>query len=254
MQKSIRLLVLLFTAIFFLSSCSKDDSSTNVTPSNQSYFPTTVGSYWKYLEYELDSLGVKVPGTEDTITTTLASIQPMEGKNAGIYLSTSSTNQTTDTSYYAFENDKVYSFLSLFNNEFIPVENANQWIVVADFNATEWTILKDTTLAEVDLQGVGKMTPTVSIKGRKGNKTDLVIKGKPYTAQEFIITFSMKIKLSIPNVPLPINLNFDVVQHTWYAQGVGMAKSRLDPFKISAVLFEQYMNGNQSDLIDFNIK
>ncbi|MGC8748088.1 MAG: hypothetical protein ACP5RR_04295 [Candidatus Kapaibacteriota bacterium] len=245
----------LFVSLLFVSSCSEDNStSNNPPPANQSYFPTTVGSFWKYYEYEIDSLGVKVPNSDDTVTTQVVANMSIQGKNAAVFVSTQSKSQTIDTSFYAYENNKVYSFLSLFNNEFIPIKDANQWVVVADFNQSDWIILKDTTLANVDLPDVGTMIPTVGIRGREGNTTTLVVKGKSVSAQEFIITFSLKVKLQIPNVPLPINLNFDVIQHTWYAQGIGIVKSRLDPFKVGAVFFEQNFNGNQSELIDYQIK
>lgn len=239
--------------LFFLYSCS--DSSTNTNePTNKSYFPTSIGSYWKYVEYEIDSLGVKVPDSEDTTITRVVANQMIQGKNAAILVRQSTKNESIDTSIFAYENEKIYTLLSFFNNEFIPIGEGNQWVMIADFNATQWTILNDTTLESFDLPDIGKITPTVGIKGKKGNKVDVVVKGKPIPSQEFILTFSFKMKLQIPNVPLPINFNFDVVQHFWFGEGVGLVKERLDPFKFSVVVMEQSFNGNQSDLIDYQIK
>ncbi|MCX7908310.1 MAG: hypothetical protein N2560_02180 [Ignavibacteria bacterium] len=247
---------IIFLSVFpllLLLSCS-DSSTNNSEPSKKTYFPTSVGSFWKYLQYEIDSLGVKVPNTEDTITSTIVSNQMILGKNASIFLSKSSKNQTTDTLIYAYENDKVYSFLSLFDNEFIPIGEGKQWILLADFNSPQWTILSDTTLDTLDFQDFAKMIPTISVKGKKGNKSDLAIKNKAVPSQEIILTISFKIKMLLPNVPLPVNLNFDVVQHYWFGEGIGIVKERLDPFKFSVLVMEQSFNGNQSDLIDYNIK
>ncbi|MFN3781980.1 MAG: hypothetical protein ACK4SO_07370, partial [Candidatus Kapaibacteriota bacterium] len=117
-----------------------------------------------------------------------------------------------------------------------------------------WTIFKDTTLQQVDLPGIGKMTPTVGANGRKGSKEERVVKGKAVQSQEFIITFSLNIKLEIPNVPIPVYLEFDVLQHIWYGMGIGIIKRRLDPFKFNVLVVEQNFNGNESNLIDYNIK
>jgi len=251
LKKSLFLLFL--SPLLFLFSCSKDSSTNPSDQTNQSYFPTTVGSYWKYVEYELDSLGVKVAGTEDTTITTVVANQVIQGKNAAIMVSTSQSGGSTDTTVAAYENGKVYTLISFFGNEFIPV-TGDQWIVLADFNASEWTILKDTTLASFDVEGLGTVTPTVGIKGKKGNKTDLVVANKVVSAQEIIITSSFNAKLQVPNVPLPVTLKFDVVQHMWFGQGIGVAKTRLDPFKINVVLYEEKFNGNESVLIDYKIK
>ncbi len=249
--KSFLLFVVSFTLLLF--SCS-DKSTNNNEPQNQSFFPTTVGSFWKYLDYELDSLSVKVPNSEDTTLTTLIANQFIFGKNASIFLNKTSRDNLTDTTIFAFENNKIYTFLSFFENDFIPISEGNQWVMIADFDGSQWTILKDTTLETIDLPDVGKMTPTIGIKGKKGNQIDLVVKGKPVQSQEFILTFTMNIKLEIPNVPLPVNVKFDVVQHYWFGKGIGLVRKKLDPFKFNIFLMEQVFNGNQSDLIDYNIK
>ena len=254
MSKFLKISYLLFFFVFILTTCSDDDSSTNTNPTNQTYFPTSVGSFWKYLEYDIDSLGIKVPETEDTVLTTIIGNQVINGKNATIFLNRYSKEASTDTSFLAYENEKVYTFLSAFDNDFIPIGESNQWIVISDFNANQWTILKDTTLQQVDLPGIGKMTPTVGATGRKGSKGEMVVKGKTVQSQEFIITFKLNIKLEIPNVPMPVNLKFDVVQHIWYGLGIGVIQRRLDPFKFNVLLFEQSFNGNESKIIDYNIK
>jgi hypothetical protein len=247
------LFLLFVSPLLFLFSCSKDSSTNPSDQNNQTYFPTTVGSYWKYVEYELDSLGVKVAGTEDTTITTVVANQVVQGKNAAIMVSTSQSGGSTDTTVAAYENGKVYTLISLFANELLPV-NVDQWIVIADFNNSEWAILKDTTFASFDVPDLGTVTPTVGIKGKKGNKTDLVVKNKVISSQEFIITFSYSLKIQIPNVPMPVTTKFDVLMHIWLGQGIGVAKTRFDPYKINILIYEQNFNGNESVLIDYKIK
>ncbi|MCX7879585.1 MAG: hypothetical protein N2517_02890 [Ignavibacteria bacterium] len=245
-------LTLILFLTFFFFSCEKDSPSQPSGP--KTYFPTTLGSYWIYLNYDLDSLGIKIPNTENYDTSKIIGSKNINGKMATV-IETRNSEGNIDTSYFAYENNKIYTLLSFFQNEFIPVGNSNQWVIVADFNSTSWSILSDTTLPSFDVPGIGTMTPTISIQGKKGNSTNIVVKGKAIPSQEFLNTFVMKIKLQIPNVPLPINLSFNVVLHLWFGENVGLVQRQLDPFKIEIPLIGgEQMDGNKSELIDYSIK
>jgi len=256
--KKLSALMLLIVS-FIIVSCSEDNSTSSNT--NKDYFPTTVGSYWKFLTYELDSMSIRIPGTEDTTIEKIVGTETLYGKNAIIYVTSSSKNTGTDTTYFAKEGTKVYTLLSLFNNDFIPIEQGNQWVQIADFSLSpgnQWTILNDTTLATVDIPpdiGVsGKMTPTISIKARRGENTTFTIKGKPVNATEFIITFGMVIKLNVSGMPMPINLNFNVVNHIWFGEGIGIVRRQTDPFSINVIIQNFNFNGSRDELIDYSIK
>ncbi len=255
----ISLVLIISSLSFFLFSCSEDNTTSN--NSNGDFFPTSKGSYWKFLSYDLDSNSVRVPETEDTIITTIVGTTTIAGKNAIIFAETSSKNKSTDTIYLAEENNKIFTFLSLFNNDFIPINSNDQWVMIADFNLSsgnQWTILNDTTLETFDIPPdlgfSGTMTPTISIKGRKEGNSIISVKGKNVQAQEFIITFVMKIKVQISGVPLPVNLDFNVVTHTWYGENIGQIRSQTDPFSINIVVQKINFNGSRSELLDYYIK
>lgn len=260
-MSSLKILLAFITASlsFIIFSCSEDNSTSNNLSGD--FFPTSKGSYWKFLSYELDSNSVRVPETEDTIITTIVGTTTIAGKNTTIFAETSSKNQSTDTIYLAEENNKIFTFLSLFNNDFIPIESNDQWVMIADFNLSpgnQWNILNDTTLETFDIPPdlgfSGTMTPTIAIKGRKGDNSIIQVKGKNVQAQEFIITFAMKIKVQISGVPLPVNLDFNVVTHTWYGENIGQIRSQTDPFSINIIVQKINFNGSRSELLDYYIK
>jgi hypothetical protein len=75
--KKLSALMLLIVS-FIIVSCSEDNSTSSNT--NKDYFPTTVGSYWKFLTYELDSMSIRIPGTEDTTIEKIVGTETLLGR------------------------------------------------------------------------------------------------------------------------------------------------------------------------------
>ncbi|MGQ9819686.1 MAG: hypothetical protein ACUVQ1_07165 [Candidatus Kapaibacteriales bacterium] len=248
---SLFLVLFSITLTLFLQSCSEDNSTNNNT-TTKTYFPTTVGSWWIFKTFDLDSNGVMIPETERYDTSKIIGSFNISGKMATA-LEERSGESSIDTIYFSYENDKIYTLLSTFNNDMIPIQG-NQWIVIADFKSSSWTILKDTTLDSFDVPGVGTITPTLGIKGRKGNSTNVVVKGKAIPSQEFIITMKFNLKISLPGVPLPVNASFDMVQHIYFGENVGNVLRQSDPSQINVLGFIENIEGSRSELIDYSIK
>lgn len=242
--------LLVLQTFLLLQSCSEDNSTNNTTP--KTYFPTTVGSWWIYQSFDLDSNGVKVPESVAYDTSRIIGSFNVSGKLATAMESRSS-NGSVDTNYFSYETDKIYTLLSIFNNDMIPIEGS-QWVLIADFNASNWTILKDTTFAPSEIPGLGTVTPTLGITGRKGNSTNVVVKGKAIPSQEFIITMKFNLKVSIPGVPLPINGTFEVINHIYFGENVGSVLQQTDPSEINFVVIQQKIPGSRSELIEYSIK
>lgn len=238
----------------FLQSCSEDNSTINSTngPTTKNYFPTTVGSWWIYKSYDLDSNGVNVPESETYDTNRIVGSFNIAGKMATA-IEIRSSNGSVDTSFFYYENNKIYSLISIFNNDLIPIEG-DQWIMVADFNSSAWTILKDTTLGSFNMPGYGTITPTLGITGRKGNSTNVVVKGKVIPSQEFIITMKINIQISIQEYPLPINATVEVLNHIFFGENVGNVGTQTDPSVLNVVIFQEKIPGHRSELIDYSIK
>lgn len=251
-SRSIISLLLLSIALFLsLQSCS-EDNSTNDNTTTKNYFPTTVGSWWIYETFELDSNGVKIQKTLRYDTAKVVGSFNIAGKMATAIEERSGDN-SIDTGYFSYENDKIYTLLSIFDNETIPIKG-NQWIIIADFNSTNWTILKDTTLDPIEVPDFGTLTPTLGITGRKGNATNFVVKGKSIPAQEFVITMKYNLKISIPGVPLPINAPLDIILRIIFGENIGIVVRQMDPYQINFTVFQEKFNGSRSELIDYSIK
>lgn len=244
---------LLLAASLFLSllSCS-EDNSTNDNTTTKTYFPTTIGSWWIYQTFELDSIGVKILETLSYDTAKIIGSFNIAGKMATT-MEERSGDDSIDTTYFSYENDKIYTLLSIFDNAMIPIKD-NQWIIIADFNSSSWTILKDTTFATIEIPNLGTITPTLGITGRKGNTTNFPIKGKSIPSQEFIITMKFNLKIAIPSVPLPVDANFEIVHRILFGENVGNVVRHTDPSLINLMIYQEKINGSHSELIDYSIK
>lgn len=248
---NISFLLLAVSLFLSLQSCS-EDNSTNDNTTTKKYFPTTVGSWWIYQSFELDSNGVKIPESLRYDTAKIIGSFNIAGKMATA-IEEHSGDDSIDTTYFSYENDKIYTLLSTFDNETIPIKG-DQWIIIADFNSSSWIILKDTTFAPLEIPDFGTFTPTLGITGRKGNATNFVVKGKSIPSQEFIITMSFNLKISISGVPLPVNASFDVVQRILFGENIGNVVRQTDPYQINVMIYQEKFNGERSELIDYSIK
>lgn len=248
---NISCLLLAVSLFLSLQSCSEDNSTNdNTTP--KTFFPTTAGSWWIYQTFELDSNGVKIPESLRYDTTKIIGSFNIAEKMATA-IEERSGDDSIDTTFFSYENDKLYTLLSTFDNEMIPIKG-NQWIIIADFNSSSWIILKDSTFASLEIPDFGTITPTLGITGRKGNATNFVVKDKSIPSQEFIITMSFNLKISIPGVPLPVNASFDIVHRVSFGENVGNVGRQTDPYQINVMIYQEKFNGRRSELIDYSIK
>lgn len=245
-------LVFVLPILAFLISCKEDSTG----PSTQkTYFPVATGSWWVYLNYGIDSAGNKIPDTEYYDTTKIVGTQTIKGKLAVIMTSRSSMG-AADTLYFAFENNKLYTHLNFFNNEFFEF-TGDQWVLIADFNGTQWKILPDTTLPTIEIPmpdvGTVKLTATISIDGSKGSQSNITVKGKSISSQEILNTVKMVMKFEIPVIPLPITTTTNVVMHLYFGENVGLVRLHVDPTLINLTLVQKWIDGSHSEVIDYYI-
>lgn len=245
-------LIFVLPILAFLVSCKEDSTG----PSTQkTYFPTTTGSWWIYLNYDIDSAGNKIAETEYYDTVKIVGTRTINGKSALVMVSHNSRGEG-DTSYFAFENNKLYTFMNFFNNEFFDFTPA-QWILIADFNGTSWKILPDTTLPPVDIPipdvGNAKLTATIGIDGSKGNQTNITVKGKSVVSQEILSTVKMLMKFEIPNIPIPLTTTTNVVMHLYFGENIGMVRRHVDPTLINLTIIQEWTNGSHGEIVDYYI-
>jgi hypothetical protein len=245
-------LIFAFPILVFLVSCKEDSTGPGT---QKTYFPTATGSWWIYLNYGIDSAGYKIPETEYYDTSKIVGTQTINGKSAVVMVSHNSMGES-DTSYFAFENNKLYTFLDFFSNEFFDF-GKSQWILIADFNGTSWSILPDTTLppVEIPIPDIGnvKLTATISINGSKGSQSNITVKGKSVVSQEILNTVKMIMKFEIPGVPIPLTTTTNVVMHLYFVENIGLVRLHVDPTSINLTIIQQWIDGSHSEIVDYYI-
>lgn len=245
-------LIFVLPILAFLVSCKEDSTG----PSTQkTYFPVTSGSWWIYLNYGIDSAGNKIPDTEYYDTVKIVGTKTIGGKLAVIMTDHDSMGRA-DTLYFAFENNKLYTFLDFFSNEFFNFTES-QWILIADFNGTSWKILPDTTLPPVDIPipdlGTAKLTATIRINGSKGSQSNITVKGKSIASQEILNTVTMVMKYEITGIPFPVTTTTNVVRHLYFGENVGFVRYHVDPTLIDFTVIKEWIDGSHSEVVDYYI-
>lgn len=100
---------IMFSITFLLLSCSSDNP---VSPSNSSYFPLTVGSYWKYIKYPLFDDGSKYDELVSYYLAKVTQNQQILGEKAtefSYFFSNDTLNEPNieiSKDYFIFKNDK----------------------------------------------------------------------------------------------------------------------------------------------------
>lgn len=247
-------LFLAFPILALLVSCGEDDSNGTGPSTQKSYFPVTTGSWWIYFNYDIDSAGNKITDTEYYDTARIVGKQTINGKLAAIITSHNSRDEV-DTSYFAFENNKLYTLMDFYSSDFFDFP-ASQWVPIADFNASSWKILPDTTLPPVDIpmpDGNLKLTATISIDGSKGGQKNITVKGKSIVCQEIINTTKMIMKFEIPGVPIPISATTNVKMYLYFGENIGLVARRVDPTLINVTFMQEWIDGSYGELVDYYI-
>ena len=120
-------------------------------------------------------------------------------------------------------------------------EIEDQWVVVADLNASQWNIFElELNQFDIDYGGLaGKLNGDFKMVGKKGNKVILEdIMGASHTTQEFIVENIIIGKFTITSLPFPVTVDVDskIISRNYYADGIGMIKSESEPTTIDLVL------------------
>jgi len=259
MYKIISLISFCILTLMVITSCS--DKSTNPT-TTKTYFPLKTGSWWTYENYSLDNTGKRKTETIyiDSIAVTGSTLK-LE-KNATVLTSFEKGVKTEDNYFYS-DGQKYYAHSSFVQPDLsktsfnFPINLDDQWLVIADFNSTEWSLTtKQISNADFPVPGLGtaKINGTLTIKGQMGTTKVMTIEGviNNATANEFKLIYSFSGKISIGI--LPFDLKFTVYAHNWYVENIGLVQSVTDPLKISIPnIYSVDIDGTEAYLLKANI-
>ena len=253
MMKSVWTYGLIAIAIITLTTaCNKNDTTTTpISPAGtekmSDYFPSTIGTWWKYEHYDTDSNGVR--GQLQYLDSTyINSVGMLAGKNAIEMLSTDLNSLQTDTTEYSVENSSLYVYSTLTSG--ITGDNTPSWILYLDLVKTKWTLVSiDTTIYYSGYSMKQTMVATVE---RTSNTTAFSFKGKTYPTKEFKMVLEIKASGEIPGVGKLESVT-NMTGYFTLAKGLGMVKTR----QMTTVVDPQNGNsitGSESIIIDSSIK
>jgi len=249
-----KLLLLLIILPFLIVACS--DESTE--PSEEYNYFTLEPSNWFYETVELDTLGNVVPEVLRYDTTLNMGTSQYSGKSCN-KLGFSGTDKIETYHYFYAENNKQYYSDSKYIQpdladtgfEF-PIDFPEQWVKIADLNASEWKVMDyDVPSFTYDTPvGPATITGKIAINGKKGSVSTVTYKGKSYSAQLFTLTYAFTGKASILIFNYDVIFNADV--NYWYADGIGLVQRENKPFKVSVPsVLEESVGGSRSFLMDY---
>ncbi len=252
-----------FSIIFLLLSCSSDNP---VSPSYSSYFPLTVGSYWKYIKYPLFDDGSKYDELVSYYLTKVTQNQQVLGEKATefSYFSSNDTlnepNIKISKNYFIFKNDKIYTLLSYFFNNIISQgSEKDKWVLIADFTSKpndQWIIIKDLELNREQIppnEGIGQRIYYGSLLCKRGNDTTLNINGKLVSAVKFVFIYTYKtVTEQVGSPPIEVSFSRNEEKQYWLSPNIGVVLIR-ENLPLEFRIDNKIINAFISELVDFKV-
>jgi len=245
---NIFLLVILLMGIMFYS-CTENESTapTDPTLKMSDYFPASVGSWWIYMNYELDSLGNRMSEGERDSTYNEA-IVSMDGKDAIMQISVTVYEDETDydTTYFNIDGSKLY----IYEDDMFE-EGVKAWTLFVDLAAEEWQIMfyeqhMDTTYFDPMINDSVrvKQDMVMDFTGMKDIDKDYSIKGQTITAKGIKWKISMDYYSQFGD-EIESGSGESFI-YMWVGKGIGMVHNIAEPFFGES-------EGNERELIDYHI-
>jgi|GEM_PF-4498741 len=254
-----------------LSACSErypnspyTDDNGNGTTAKVRYFPVSIGSYWIYETYQLDTMN-RVDKTTKSFDSIFVEADIVKAnKKAKYFIKYSKTTgnyQKSGEDFFALEGNKLYTLQTYLSKFFrgVPFQLANfssaEWIKIVDHEDDLWRIyrmkLVNTTIPNLPFVTLnGKIDVLASYEGKK----KLNIDGKSIEADEFLITFEFDADMNVPFVGV-LNIGIERELYQYYANDIGLVYENLNSSALSFPLIGNInLPGYESKLIRYNIK
>ena len=259
------ILTIIISLLMVLTSC---EDNTSPKPAETDYYPLTIGNYWIFNTYDLNSNHQKISGTEKRDSIVVEENHEIEGRTAFL-LYVYRNNQIYDTIYIARENQNIYM---LFDENDIDVPNfKKQWCIIADFSKTintEWH-LYDSILTNYSYNFEGSTINTTyhhTINGKLENIENFQIKDTSYKSKIFQIKYDTRLYFiykfpdDISTTEVEVYRLRQKYFHFTFAENIGLVRIKYDPYVVStrtdpgtSYSKTESHNGWQSDLIDYSI-
>ncbi|MCL5992208.1 MAG: hypothetical protein M1419_08925 [Bacteroidetes bacterium] len=241
MKKINKIYFLLLILSFIVISCNTETSPTADELMSE-YYPTSIGNWWKYENWILDSTGTRINKISvDSVV--IEDTTYLDGKNAFEIVTYSSRNDTiiVSTNYIAFEGSNLFAYMNLTfsDGDSIP------WIRVADLNGSQWL------MAEKDIINENNQVRNeyyIKITGAKGDILDFNFRNEMLKAQEFVTTYIQRTSTKTPIDTVGTDMESTI--QDLYCKGIGQVYSKY--MMVKNVGFAR--QGFESNLLDYYVK
>jgi hypothetical protein len=206
------------------------------------FFPTSIGSWWKYENWRLDSTG-----TRDSLLTidsiVVEGVTTIGGREVFINVDyeLNATPARKDTNYIALDGGKLLNYLNLDYGDGVIIP----WVVYADLNANEWQMV----FKDIIHDTLGYRSEYYfNMYGNKGVIQDYIFKDTTIKAQQIFVYSITKGTTIIPND----TSSFATEDETLflYGKGVGLVYMK---FMITKTTFPP-ITGYETTLLDYYVK
>lgn len=238
-MKYFKTLFLFFISAGFimLSACSDDDDNP-VTPNDKtkydSYFPMSAGSWWIYETYDLNQDQSRNLSTLEFDSVAVTGTETIDGKTASVF-STWTEGEKQNDKYHYVEESKLYINASALLPATLPkeIDLGSELVILADFFGSTWTLKTqaiddiDATFGDYDVT----LNGTLTISGAKKGTETITVDGIDYNCQEFELSYNYAGKIKYMGYPLDIN--FTLKRHFFFADGKGLIQDLFESNKVS---------------------
>lgn len=231
--------------------------------SNSEYFPTNIGSFWVYNDYNLDSNNIKIKSTKTFDSVIVSEKLLKAGKNAYHFITYHNNNGNylmDGNNYFYTEKGKVYTLQDYLNKFFsgVPMNllnfNSTEWIKIFDNEDDLWRIYRQ----KLDDQSIPgnqflKMTGKVDVLSSWEDIVDIKIAGKNVKAKEFLVTLDFNADINVPILGKQ-HLYLYRELYIYYAKNIGIVKEKMLSSSFSIPVIGDYkLPGFEKYLIKYHI-
>ena len=202
-----------------------------ITVRKPNLMPLSLGSYWVYENYPLDTLTGLHIDAQMYVDSTVVMGTVLQGGMVTSMAISYKNGIPHDTVYYTTDNGEVWAYTKLNDNLSItPLDRI--WIKVLDANSTQW-IAYDSTLSNtaVIVNGQpGVLNGRITLVCARAGVDSIECAAGKFNAQKYIITYTVNVVISVNGINIPVQYSQPSTQ--WYADNVGMVRSLTDLFQV----------------------
>jgi len=229
LQRQLILLLILSSAI--LSSCQQGSAPSEP----EDIFPTQVGTTWKYnVSIDTATAGNNNFIPSGSIEVRIVGIQQLDGREATVVVTKTTPlvgEPTTDTAFYAYENNRRDQLVYLRNAQ-VLIGGAGGIGDITGFRSGWYPLIRTSggvgstytilnTQVSSPFEGVGTVTIAIRAEGKVEANEQITVNNRTYNTIR--VSIDIKTKLRTPP-PFSSEITIDAPIRVWVARNVGIVR------------------------------